>query len=256
MPRILYEQDEHKVVLFTDLVTGDGIQANQLYIENHQHAAIFDPGGALTYQPLHMAVSKMASIKDLDFVIATHQDPDIITSMDKWLMYTDAKIVISKLWERFLPHLVPGYMSEQGESRIIPIPDQGAIIKFGQSVIKALPAHFLHSVGNFHFYDTTSKILFSGDMGASLTEGEQGKPVEDFNKHIKKMIGFHQRYMVSNKACKLWANMIRELDVEMMVPQHGRPFEGQDMVNRFLDWISELECGVDRITQKYYQVPN
>ncbi|MEJ2141106.1 MAG: MBL fold metallo-hydrolase [Gammaproteobacteria bacterium] len=255
MSRTLYEKDQHKVVLFTDLVKGDGIQANQLYIENHNHAAIFDPGGALTYQPLHMAISKMASIKDLDFVIATHQDPDIITSMDKWLMYTEAKIVISKLWERFLPHLVPGYMSEHGDSRIVPIPDQGAIIKFGQCDIKALPAHFLHSVGNFHFYDTTSKILFSGDMGASLTEGEHGEPVEDFERHTKKMIGFHQRYMVSNKACKLWANMIRELDVQMMVPQHGSPFEGQDMVNKFLDWISDLECGVDRITQQYYQVP-
>ena len=255
MPRILYEEGEHKVVLFTDLVKGDGIQANQLYIEDHHHSAIFDPGGALTYQPLHMAISKMASIKELDFVIASHQDPDIITSMDKWLMYTDAKIVISKLWERFLPHLVPGYMSEQGENRIVPIPDQGAIIKFGQTDIKALPAHFLHSVGNFHFFDTTSKILFSGDMGASLTEAEHGKPVEDFDRHIKKMIGFHQRYMVSNKACKLWANMIRELDVQMMVPQHGRPFEGPDMINRFLDWISELECGVDRLTQQYYQVP-
>ncbi len=257
MSHTLYDDGDHKVVLFTDLVKGDGIQANQLYIENHHHSAIFDPGGALTYQPLHMAISKMASIKDLDFVIASHQDPDIITSMDKWLMYTEAKIVISKLWERFLPHLVPGYLSEQQEeSRIIPIPDQGAIIKFGESSIKALPAHFLHSVGNFHFYDTTSKILFSGDMGASLTESEHGKPVEDFEKHIKKMIGFHQRYMVSNKACKLWANMVRELDVQMMVPQHGRPFEGPEMVNNFLDWISDLECGVDRITQQYYQVPS
>ena len=255
MPRILYEEGDHKVVLFTDLVKGDGIQANQLYIEDHKRSAILDPGGALTYQPLHMAISKLTSIKDLDFVIATHQDPDIISSMDKWILYSDAKIVISKLWERFLPHLVPGYVSEEHPGRIVSIPDKGAIIKFGSCDLLALPAHFLHSVGNFHFYDTTSKILFSGDMGASLTENEQGLPVEDFEQHIEKMLGFHQRYMVSNKACKLWANMIRELDVQMMVPQHGRPFEGSEMINKFLDWISSLECGVDRVTQKNYQVP-
>ena len=255
MPRILYEEGDHKVVLFTDLVKGDGIQANQLYIEDHQRSAILDPGGALTYQPLHMAISKLTSIKDLDFVIATHQDPDIISSMDKWILYSDAKIVISKLWERFLPHLVPGYVSEEHPGRIVSIPDKGAIIKFGGCDLLALPAHFLHSVGNFHFYDTTSKILFSGDMGASLTENEQGLPVEDFEQHIEKMLGFHQRYMVSNKACKLWANMIRELDVQMMVPQHGRPFEGSEMINKFLDWISSLECGVDRVSQKNYQVP-
>ncbi len=29
---------------------------------------------------------------------------------------------------------------------------------------------------------------------------------EDFERHIKKMAGFHQCYMVSNKVCKLWVN--------------------------------------------------
>lgn len=255
MPRILYEENGHKVLLFTELVKGEGIQSNQLFIQSNNHTAILDPGGELTYQPLQMAISKLTSIKDLDFVIATHQDPDIITSLDKWLMYSDAKIVISKLWERFLPHLVPNFVSEEHPNRIVSIPDKGAIVKFGNCDLLALPAHFLHSVGNFHFYDTTSKILFSGDMGASITDNEHSQPVEDFDAHVKSMIGFHQRYMVSNKACKLWANMVRELDVQMMVPQHGQPFEGPEMINRFLDWISDLECGVDRMTQKNYQVP-
>lgn len=253
--RVLFEENGHRVCLFSDLVKGDGIQTNQLFIVNNQRSAILDPGGNLTYQPLNMAISKQASIKDLDFVIATHQDPDIISSMDKWLLYSEAKIVISKLWERFLPHLVPGYVSEDHPGRIVSIPDKGAIIKFGDCELLALPAHFLHSVGNFHFYDTTSKILFSGDMGASLTEEEPSRPVKDFELHIEKMMGFHQRYMVSKKVCKLWANMIRQLDVQMMVPQHGRPFEGPEMVEKFLCWIENLECGVDRLTQKSYQVP-
>ena len=92
-------------------------------------------------------------------------------------------------------------------------------------------------------------------MGASLTENESGQPVEDFDQHIEKMIGFHQRYMVSNKVCRLWANMIRQLDVQMMVPQHGRPFVGSEMVEKFLQWIENLDCGVDRLTQQDYQVP-
>jgi flavorubredoxin len=252
---VLYEEGAHSVRIFSDLVTGGGIQANQLFISHGHHAALFDPGGNLTYQPLHSAISKITSIRDLDYVMATHQDPDIITSLDKWLMYTDASIVISKLWQRFLPHLVPGYIAEKGEGRIIAIPDQGMDIKFGDSDIKALPAHFLHSVGNFHFYDPISKILFSGDVGASLTDNHHGRGVQDFNRHVKKMIGFHERYMVSRKACRLWASMIRKLDVAMIVPQHGRPFIGYNMVNNFLDWIENLNCGVDLITQQFYQVP-
>lgn len=255
MSNILFESGNHKVYLFTDLVTGEGIQSNQLFIYDNHHSALFDPGGQLTFQPLQMAIAKVCPVKELDYVIATHQDPDIISSLDRWLMYSDAKILISKLWERFLPHLVPGYMGEKGASRIIPIPDQGSNIKFGDSTIKALPAHFLHSVGNFHFYDPISKILFSGDVGASLVDSDLDKPVENFDEHVKAMLGFHQRYMNSNKVCRLWVNMVRTLDVDMIVPQHGRHFAGKDMVNRFLDWFSELECGIDLLNESYYRVP-
>lgn len=252
---ILFESDDHCVRIFTDLVKGGGIQTNQLFITHGHHSALFDPGGNLTFQPLHNAISKITTIRDLDYVMATHQDPDVITSLDKWLMYTDANIVISELWQRFLPHLVPGYLSEKAEDRIIAVPDQGMDLEFGDSVIKALPAHFLHSVGNFHFYDPVSKILFSGDVGSSLTDNHHGRGVQDFNQHTRKMIGFHERYMVSGRVCRLWASMIRQLDVAMIVPQHGRPFIGYKMVNNFLDWIENLICGVDLISEQFYKLP-
>lgn len=251
---ILYDADDHKVVSFTDLVTGEGIQANQLAIFHGHHSAVFDPGGDLTYMPLTMAITQFVQLKELDYVIATHQDPDIVSALDKWLMYSEAKIVVSKLWERFIPHMVPGYMKEKGAGRIIGIPDPGMNIPLGDSIIKAVPAHFLHSVGNFHFYDPISKILFSGDVGASLVDKEPSRPVRDFDKHISKMLGFHQRYMVSNKVCRLWANMVRTMDVEMIIPQHGRPFQGREMIGKFLDWFEQLECGVDNVTQQYYRV--
>ncbi len=252
---ILFQNDEHMVLTFTDLVKGEGIQSNQMAIIQEGHSAIFDPGGDLTYMPLSMAITKYVKVKDIEYIIATHQDPDIISSLDKWLMYSDAKIVISTLWERFVPHLVPGYMKEKAEGRLVAIPDQGMDIPLARSVIKAIPAHFLHSVGNFQFYDPISKILFSGDVGASLVDAAPERPVRDFDKHVRKMLGFHQRYMVSNKVCRLWVNMVREMDIEIIVPQHGRPFVGKEMVGRFLDWFETLECGIDLLTQKNYTAP-
>lgn len=66
---------------------------------------------------------------------------------------------------------------------------------------------FLHSVGIFHFYDPISKILFSGDVGASMSDKDHDKPVEDFSEHVKIMEGLHKRYMVSNTACRHWSDM-------------------------------------------------
>ena len=49
--------------------------------------------------------------------------------------------------------------------------------------------------------------------------------------------------------------MVRGLDVEMIVPQHGARIEGKENVNKFLDWFQGLECGVDLMTQESYKVP-
>lgn len=251
----LYHDERHKCLAFVDLVKGDGVQSNQFLIIHDQHVALIDPGGDLTFTALSIEVGKVTPIKSMDYLIASHQDPDVIASLTSWISRTDAKIVCPRIWVRFLPHLIPNYMGARVEERAIGVPDSGMDLPFGDTVIKAIPAHFLHSVGNLHFYDPISRILFSGDMGASVGVEGMGQPVEDFEAHIPHMEGFHRRYMAANKVCRLWADMVRELDVDMIVPQHGRPFKGQEMVARFLNWIANLECGVDLLTQDNYRIP-
>lgn len=255
---VLFDNGRHRCISFSSLVKGDGVQANQFLIIHDGHAAVIDPGGDLTYTPLTIELSKHVKLQNLDYVLASHQDPDIIASMPRWLMHTRATVVASRLWARFLPHLASGFvtgqMGQDVTERLIELPDAGANIPFGDSVITALPAHFLHSVGNFQFYDPVSRILFSGDMGASLVHDAR-QPVSDFDMHVPTMRGFHQRYMCSRRVIRLWAEMVRGMDVEMLVPQHGRPFAGREMVHRFLDWISELDCGIDLLTQADYRCP-
>lgn len=256
-PRVLFDNGQHKVLCFDQLVTGDGVQSNQfLIIDGNQHA-LLDPGGDLTYMPLSLALSQHIALRELTYVFASHQDPDIIASLDKWFLHTNCKVVCSTLWARFLPHLSAAFLTKaSGTStteRMIAVPDRGQDIPLGNCVIKAVPAHFLHSVGNLQFYDPVSGILFSGDMGASMVD--DAEPVTDFAAHVPTMEGFHRRYMAGNKACRLWANMIRQLKPNMVVPQHGRPFVGTAMINQFLDWISQLQCGMDLMEQDDYRIP-
>ncbi len=255
----LYKDANHQCWVFADLVKGIGIQANQFLIINNQQAAILDPGGQLTYHPLLTSILKHVSMEDLRYVIASHQDPDIIASLGMWLNFSKADVVSSKLWTRFLPHLISDVQQQKNvtnmEERMIAVPDRGTNLPLGSSFIKLVPAHFLHSVGNFQIYDPISKILFSGDMGASISD-EEYAPVEDFDAHISSMEKFHMRYMVSNKVCRLWVNMIRKMDIDMIVPQHGKPFHGNEMIGHFLDWIEGLQCGIDLLTERDYRVPD
>lgn len=256
-PITLFDNGTHKCLLFDDLVSGDGVQSNQFLIIDGDQYLLLDPGGDLTYTPLSLELSKHIPVSDLTYIFASHQDPDIIASLDRWLLHTRAKVICSKLWARFLPHLTANYLAiSHGIStfeRVIPLPDRGMTFPLGRSKLSAIPAHFLHSVGNFHLYDPVSKILFSGDMGASLVD--DASPVADFAAHVQYMDGFHRRYMASNKVCRLWADMVRGMDVEMLVPQHGRPFVGREMIGRFLDWIERLECGLDLMGPDDFRPP-
>jgi len=40
------------------------------------------------------------------------------------------------------------------------------------------------------------------------------------------MEGFHKRYMNSNQGYRYWANMASGMDIDMIVPQHGRALVG------------------------------
>jgi flavorubredoxin len=159
---------------------------------------------------------------------------------------------VPALWERFIPHFTrPGKLTD----RVIAIPDSGTALDLGDIKLLALPAHFLHAEGNYSFYDPVSKILFSGDIGANLPPGDLDIPVKRLGEILPHMEGFHRRYMNANRVCRYWVNMVRTLQVDAIIPQHGRGFIGHKVVKEFLDWFERLDCGVDLVTQDFYRVP-
>lgn len=259
MSRVIFDNGAHKIIVFDDIlkegkVELEDIQSNQFLIINNNHGLLFDPGGAKVFQPLYKEVSKFISLRNIQKIVISHQDPDTAAGINHWMVFSNAKAYVPYLWVRFLPHFCRQSLMKKF---FIPIPEEGMRINLDDSEFILLPAHFLHSAGNVHMYDITSKILFSGDMGTSIFPFTPNfEPVEDFDEHVKFMEGFHKRYLTSNKVCKLWANMVRELDIEMIIPQHGRKyFKGKEMVNKFIDWVDNLQCGIDLFDQSIYSIP-
>lgn len=250
----LYNKNGHVCLMFTHLSDegGEAVQANQFLVIDGQQGAIIDPGGNVAYNELLLTIGRYFQPNKLTEILASHADPDIIASLDRWMTSTQAKLYISRLWERFAPHFCkPGKTA----GRIIGIPDPGMRIPLGRGEIVALPAHFMHSEGNFQFWDPVSRILFSGDLGVSIgTSADASKPITDLKPHLPRMEAFHRRYMVSQKVLRLWANMARTLPIRMIVPQHGAPLVGE-AVTEFIDWIGTIECGIDMLTQGNYAVP-
>jgi flavorubredoxin len=218
MPIELYNQKGHQCLMFTDLCEegGEVVQSNQFLIVHGDTGAIIDPGGNLAYGDLYLSMTRFFPPQQLSAILASHADPDIIASLDRWMTTTSsAKVYISRIWERFVPHFE----------------------------------------GNFQFYDPVSRILFSGDLGASIITGEAAKTwVTTLAGHVPHMEAFHRRYIVSNKVLRLWAQMVRKLPIDMIVPQHGAPMRGA-AVQEFIAWIEALHCGVDLLSERDYAVP-
>lgn len=252
----LFNSGQHACIMFSDLVEeseGTTVQSNQFLIVHDGNGILLDPGGVLTYNDLYITMSRYFPPKQLKYLFASHADPDIIASLPRWLSGSQTELLISRVWSRFVPHFCP---QGKTEGRILAIPDEGSLLPFGDVSFQILPAHFLHAEGNLQFYDPVSRILFSGDMGASLVPSTVLlEPVSDFARHVQHMRGFHMRYMASNKICRYWVEMVRRLDPEWIVPQHGAPLRGREVIAQFLEWIEALPCGVDLMSQDMYRQP-
>ena len=254
----LFNNGDHRCIAYqgTGPDHAGSIRNNQFLIVDNGVSALLDPGGEVSYEELYTTINHEINVPDLDLLLLSHQDPDVASSLSQWMKNTRCKAFAPKVWVRFMPHLCRTCPASMFTDRFVSIPDEGMAIPLGNSDIVALPAHFLHSDGNFQFYDPVSRILFSGDLGSSLSRHcEYAEVVQDFDEHRHHMQGFHRRHMASGKIGRLWANMVRELNIECIVPQHGARFEGPEMVNRFIDWVEQEECGTDLLTEKQFEVP-
>jgi len=239
--RVIYEDGNHKwYAIVRDPERPDYlIDTNEYLVAAGDDAILLDPGGIEVFPAVFAALSTQFDPRKINKLFASHQDPDIISSLSMWIEFNaDVKCYVSWLWSSFVPHF------GGNKGTFIDIPDSGMDIVVGGQRLQAVPAHYLHSSGNFHLYDSKAKILFSGDVGAALLPpGEDGIFVENFDRHIRHAEAFHRRWMGSERAKRDWCARVSQLDIDMLCPQHGAIYQGAD-VKRFIDWFAHLEVGV------------
>jgi len=236
--KIYDKQHQWFILARDDLSSKKIIDTNQYMVRHGDRALLIDPGGVELFAPMLSSILRDVPIAHVTDLFASHQDPDIISSLGLWdQVLGNAKLHGPWLWEGFIRHF--------GMENIeyVPVRDDGGTIELGGLNLQIVPAHYLHSSGNIHIYDKEAKIFFSGDVGAALEDHNAPMYVDDFESHIPKMEYFHQRWMPSNRAKSVWVERVSRLDIDMMVPQHGRIFKGDD-VKRFLNWFDKLAVGI------------
>ena len=237
----IYEHGDHTwhVIARDPELPSHLIDTNEYIVSCDGQAIITDPGGQEVFPAVMSSLSAVLDPRKITHLFSSHQDPDVISSLGLWLAFNPRlQCYSSWLWSSFIPHF--GSDSDS----IISVPDEGMTIGLGRRTLQIVPAHYLHSSGNFHLYDPTAKVLFTGDVGAALLpKGADYLFVDDFSAHIRYAEGFHRRWMGSNEAKNAWCDMVSKLEVQMLCPQHGAIFRDEN-VARFLTWFRELKVGV------------
>ncbi|MBE0492487.1 MAG: MBL fold metallo-hydrolase [Sulfurospirillum sp.] len=246
---ILFDDGIHKCISFhfdDENMCESFLGVNQYLIIHKNKAILLDPGSKDMFDVLVEAINRHISIDKLEYIFFSHQDPDVADSIASCAVATPAKLLLPSIWTRFMSHY--GLLDM---SRILPLYDKGVSIDLEDTSLEIIPAHFLHSPGNFSLYDAYAKILFSGDIGASISPFySQQKYVEDFERMQPFLEEFHTRYMAGNIFCKAWVESVRGYDIEFIAPQHGNIFNKQTS-QEFLAWFETLRCGGDLI-EKWY----
>lgn len=239
--RTIYSNGDHQwaVVARDDARQDHIIDTNEYLISKGDRILISDPGGSEIFPAVFSAISRAYDPSRIEAIFASHQDPDIISSLSLWVDFQpDIRCYVSRLWSTFIPHF------GGNEKTLAAIPDEGMVIPLNGLQLQAVPAHYLHSSGNFHLYDPEAKILFSGDVGAAfLPPGEQDLFVTDFDRHIRRAEHFHRRWMGSNRHKNRWCDRVADMEIDMLCPQHGAIYRGED-VTRFIEWFRDLDVGI------------
>jgi flavorubredoxin len=234
----LYKKNNHSYLVMgrEEGRRTDVADTNQYLIQYNGRGLLLDPGGVEIFSVVAAELSKHFDLSNVDAVFASRQDPDVISSLSLWVQTNPQLVVyVPEVWAPYVAHY--GLKAEN----IKPISDSGGFITLGGHDLEVIPAHYLHSPGNQTLYDPQAKVMFSAAIGSAILPNDNDELfVTDFNEHVNYMEDFHRRFMASNKAKQRWIAEVRKRDVEVLAPQQGCIFKGDD-INLFLNWFENLE---------------
>ncbi len=208
-----------------------------------QRRICVDPGSQYDFPVINSNIQRLiGDLSEVDVITVNHQDPDVVGNAQAFCQANPniTAMMTEDVW-RLVQHLA---ISPKRLQFANPIHSRTIQMATGHRW-QVIPTPFCHFRGAMAFYDTTARILFSGDLFGGINPlGRVHLFAEQSN--WDGIAQFHQIYMPSREVLRYAVRQIRAIDppVEVIAPQHGYLIEG-DRVPEFLDRMHELLVGHD-----------
>jgi len=239
-----------------------GLHSNPYLIHDGDEAVLIDGGSRPDFSTVMMKILQTGLHPDkIVRLIYQHYDPDLVGSvsnLESVINNQELEIISQKQNNIFIQHY-----SNVSTLRCVNKLGKSWGFRTGRK-LQFLNTPYAHSPGSFITYDIDTKTLFTSDIFGAY--GEHWELFMDVNERCRTcttysdcplgkngcfmpgLIKFHQIIMTSRNALKFALDQIRELDVELIAPQHGSLIMGKDNIEIVLEKLYEVrDIGVDGI---------
>lgn len=209
---------------------------------------LINPGSSSDFSVVSQKVSRLiGGLQNTSAIYINHQCPDVGSSapLITARFAPKASVICSEDTFRLISPLGLRrdrfVATERAREGVITLPT-------GQRM-QVVPSPFCHFRGAVMLYDPQTRVLFSGDLFAGLTEQGTSR-LDAVESDWTGVRAVHQLYMPSGAAIRRVINAIRKLDPfpEVLAPHQGFIVRG-DLVEDWLDRLYHLPVGLDIIDE-------
>lgn len=235
---------------------------NPYLVVSGDQAVLIDGGSRPDFAVVMMKILQTGiAPEQITALIYQHVDPDLCGSMSNMVdICSNPELII--LSEPDNNTFLSFYLERDKRSLLRSIDEYGGKFDFGGRILQFVKTPYAHNTGSFVTYDEQTKTVFSSDLFGSLSvqwdlfmELEDDCYIcEDYSKCIKQkkycplpdIIKFHKNVMPSEKSLRYAMDVIGNLDVDMIAPQHGSIFKKKQDIIFIVKKLRDLKgVGID-----------
>jgi flavorubredoxin len=196
-------------------------------------------------------------------LIYHHIDPDLCGSLSNMIdicTNPELKIISAQQNNIFLSY----YIEREKRALLKSAEEYGNQFTFGGRTLTFYKTPYAHTAGSFVTYDIRTKTLFTSDLFGSISKqwdlfAQLADDCYVCKDHDRCILGnaycplpdiwdFHREVMPSGSALRHAADVMKELDIERIAPQHGSVFTKKGDIDFLIQKLGMLDrVGIDGI---------
>lgn len=239
---------------------------NPYLIIEDEEAILIDSGSRTDFAVVMMKILQAGiDPRQIVALIYQHYDPDLCGSMPNFIDMCgnqDLKVLSERTNKLFISH----YIHREKYQLLYSIDDDNYKFTLKNRTLAFIPTPYAHSQGSFVTYDEKTKTLFTSDLFGSystqwdlfLELEEECFSCNDYENCPNRnsycpfpdMISFHRGIMPCEKSLRYAMTKIKELDIDIIAPQHGSVLTKQRDIRFISEKLESLNgIGIDGIFQ-------